>query len=197
MPEHRAREHHRNRVQETLREEIGVIIDGELSDPRIGSATVTEVVLQPGGKSGHVYIAVTGDEAAENNTLEGLVAARGYIRSELLERMGVRHLPELSFHIDRAVALCRDLDVDATGIGDSTVKVYTGPWRRDVIRERGAVATTLEDVMARTATSKSQLFHYFPDGKEQLLLAVAEQEAALVLSDQQPYLSQLTSWTAW
>ena len=37
MPEHRAREHHRNRVQETLREEIGVIIDGELSDPRIGS----------------------------------------------------------------------------------------------------------------------------------------------------------------
>ena len=65
------------------------------------------------------------------------------------------------------------------------------------IRIRGAVATTLEDVMARTATSKSQLFHYFPDGKDQLLLAVAEQEAALVLSDQQPYLSQLTSWAAW
>ena len=65
------------------------------------------------------------------------------------------------------------------------------------IRVRGAVATTLEDVMARTATSKSQLFHYFPDGKDQLLLAVAEQEAALVLSDQQPYLSQLTSWAAW
>ncbi len=102
MPEHRAREHHRNRVQETLREEIGVIIDGELSDPRIASATVTEVVLQPGGKSGHVYVAVTGDEAAERDTLEGLMAARGYIRSELLERMGVRHLPELSFHIDRS-----------------------------------------------------------------------------------------------
>lgn len=102
MPEHRAREHHRNRVQETLREQIGVIIDGELSDPRIASATVTEVVLQPGGKSGHVYIAVTGDDAAEQGTLEGLMAARGYIRSELLERMGVRHLPELAFHIDRS-----------------------------------------------------------------------------------------------
>ncbi len=102
MPEHRAREHHRNRVQETLREEIGVIIDGELSDPRIGSATVTEVTLEPGGKSGHVYIAVEGDEAEEDRTLEGLMAARGYIRSELLERMGVRHLPELSFHIDRS-----------------------------------------------------------------------------------------------
>jgi AcrR family transcriptional regulator len=65
------------------------------------------------------------------------------------------------------------------------------------IRANGAVATTLDDVMARTGTSKSQLFHYFPDGKEQLLLAVAEQEAARVLSDQQPQLSQLTSWAAW
>ena len=45
------------------------------------------------------------------------------------------------------------------------------------IRVNGAVATTLDDVMAHTGTSKSQLFHYFPRGKEQLLLAVAEQEA--------------------
>ncbi|MDT5017279.1 MAG: hypothetical protein QOD39_3439, partial [Mycobacterium sp.] len=43
----------------------------------------------------------------------------------------------------------------------------------------------------------SQLFHYFPDGKEQLLLAVAEQEAQTVLDDQQPYLGALTSWAAW
>ena len=46
-------------------------------------------------------------------------------------------------------------------------------------------------------TSKSQLFHYFPDGKEQLLLAVAEHEAQMVLDDQQPYLGELTSWAAW
>ncbi|MDT5155144.1 MAG: hypothetical protein QOI01_6877 [Mycobacterium sp.] len=65
------------------------------------------------------------------------------------------------------------------------------------IRVNGALATTLEDVMTHTGTSKSQLFHYFPHGKEQLLLAVAEQEAARVISDQQPYLSGLTSWAAW
>jgi AcrR family transcriptional regulator len=65
------------------------------------------------------------------------------------------------------------------------------------LQAHGAVATTLEDVMARTGTSKSQLFHYFPRGKDQLLLAVAEQEAARVISDQQPHLSHLTSWAAW
>jgi ribosome-binding factor A len=110
MPEHRARDHHRNRVQESLREEIGVIIDGELHDPRIGSTTVTEVALEPGGKSGHVYIAVTGDESEEDRTLEGLRAARGYIRSQLLERLGVRHLPELSFHLDRSEKINARMD---------------------------------------------------------------------------------------
>jgi vancomycin permeability regulator SanA len=53
-----------------------------------------------------------------------------------------------SFHIDRAVALCRTLGVDATGIGDSTVKIYTGPWRRDVIRERGANVKAILDVVS-------------------------------------------------
>jgi AcrR family transcriptional regulator len=65
------------------------------------------------------------------------------------------------------------------------------------IRERGLAVATLDDIMARTSTSKSQLFHYFPDGKEQLLLAVAQHEAQMVLDDQQPHLGALTSWAAW
>jgi AcrR family transcriptional regulator len=65
------------------------------------------------------------------------------------------------------------------------------------IRARGVGVTTLDDIRARTRTSKSQLFHYFPGGKEQLLLAVAEREARRVLDDQQPHLGALTSWAAW
>jgi|SRR5882757_1203708 len=65
------------------------------------------------------------------------------------------------------------------------------------IREHGVATTTLDDVGVRTRTSKSQLFHYFPEGKEQLLLAVAEHEAALVIADQQPQLGKLDSWRAW
>ncbi|MFF7248024.1 TetR/AcrR family transcriptional regulator [Embleya sp. NPDC008237] len=65
------------------------------------------------------------------------------------------------------------------------------------IRAQGVFSLRLEDVMARTATSKSQLFHYFPDGKDELLLAVARQEAARVIDDQQPELGSLTSWAAW
>ncbi len=67
----------------------------------------------------------------------------------------------------------------------------------EVIRDLGVAAATLDDVRARTGTSKSQLFHYFPGGKEDLLLAVAGFEADRVLDDQEPFLSDLHSWEAW
>lgn len=106
MPEHRARKHHQDRVAEALRDEIGVMIEGELSDPRIDFCHVSEVALNPGGKSARVYITV--DSAAkdigkaEEETIAGLEAAKGYIRHELKERMGVRHVPELTFLADRS-----------------------------------------------------------------------------------------------
>ena len=106
MPEHRGRKHHQDRVAETLREEISAMIEGELSDPRIGFCYVSEVVLNAGGKSARVYVAVDDAvpdiERAEADTLAGLEAAKGYIRFELKERMGVRHVPDLSFLADRS-----------------------------------------------------------------------------------------------
>ena len=106
MPEHRGRKHHQDRVAETLRLEIGAMIEGELSDPRIDFCYVSEVALNPGGKSARVYIAVDSSvkdiAKAEAETIAGLEAAKGYIRFELKERMGVRHVPELTFLADRS-----------------------------------------------------------------------------------------------
>ncbi|MBP5934932.1 TetR/AcrR family transcriptional regulator [Streptomyces acidiscabies] len=67
----------------------------------------------------------------------------------------------------------------------------------EVLRELGVAHATLDDIRGRTGTSKSQLFHYFPDGKDELLLAVARFEAEQVLEDQQPFLGRLNSWEAW
>jgi ribosome-binding factor A len=78
------------------------MLEGELSDPRIAPSYVTDVVLAPGGKSARIYVAVHGTEQEEESTLAGLMTARGYIRSQLRERMGVRHVPDLTFAIDRS-----------------------------------------------------------------------------------------------
>jgi ribosome-binding factor A len=110
MPEQRARKYHQDRVAETLREELGAMIEGELSDPRISFAYVSQVVLNPGGKSAQVWIAVDGGLEAEENTVQGLMAARGYIKHELLERTGKRRVPDLVFHIDRSAKMKARID---------------------------------------------------------------------------------------
>src|SRR6201996_2389729 len=110
MAEQRGRQHHRDRVASTFSEEITVMLEGELSDPRIAPCHVTEVVLAPGGKSCRVFIAVLGGEKEEQSTLEGLMAARAYIRTEIRDRMGVRHVPELTFVIDRSKKIGARMD---------------------------------------------------------------------------------------
>jgi ribosome-binding factor A len=110
MPEQRARKYHQDRVAGTLRDEITAMIEGELSDPRIAFAYVSQVALNPGGKSALVYITVDGSTKEEEETLAALMDARGYIRHELLERTGKRHIPDLSFHIDRSEKMKARID---------------------------------------------------------------------------------------
>jgi ribosome-binding factor A len=100
--EHRARQHHVERLGEALREEIAALIEGELGDPRIGLATVTEVQMAPDGRAAHVLVAVVGDEHEAERTLQGLTAARNFVRREVGERLQLRHPPELYFRLDRS-----------------------------------------------------------------------------------------------
>jgi ribosome-binding factor A len=100
--ERRGVQYHRGRVGEALREEIETLVEGELADPRIGLVSVTSVHVAPDGRSAEVWVNVEGDDTDADQSLEGLEAAREYIRHELVERLRIRHAPELYFRLDRA-----------------------------------------------------------------------------------------------
>lgn len=102
MPEQRGKQHHMQRMGEALKEEIGAIIEGELGDPRIALCTVSEIVMSPDRKSVRVFLQVQGDEREAAQTVTAVNAAKGYIRHELLDRLGVRHVPDLIFLLDKA-----------------------------------------------------------------------------------------------
>jgi len=100
--EKRGLKHHRGRVGEALREEIETLVEGELADPRIGLVSVTAVHVADDGRSAEVWVNVEGDDAEADRSLEGLEAAKEYIRHELVERLRIRRAPELYFRLDRA-----------------------------------------------------------------------------------------------
>jgi ribosome-binding factor A len=100
--ERRGQKYHRERLGEALREEIETILEGELSDPRIGLVNVSEVHLAPDSRSARVMVVVAGDDTQAQETMEGLRAAGGYVRRELVERLHLRRAPELLFILDRS-----------------------------------------------------------------------------------------------
>jgi AcrR family transcriptional regulator len=63
----------------------------------------------------------------------------------------------------------------------------------ELIAERGAAATSLDDVRAATSASKSQLYHYFGD-KRGLVAAVVDYQCATVLGLQARALASVASW---
>ncbi|HEY4276723.1 MAG TPA: TetR family transcriptional regulator [Conexibacter sp.] len=62
----------------------------------------------------------------------------------------------------------------------------------ELIRAKGVAATTLDEVRAASATSKSQLYHHFPD-KEALVHEVISLQARAVLDHHGQQLQRLSS----
>jgi AcrR family transcriptional regulator len=65
----------------------------------------------------------------------------------------------------------------------------------DLVFERGAVALSLDEILAVTGTSKSQLYHYFAD-RSDLIRAVVARQGERVLDLQRPLLGDVDGWEA-
>ena len=103
--ERRSQKHHRERLSEAVREEIETILEGELSDPRIGLVNVSGVIMAEDSRSARILVNVQGDDEETGRTMEGLEAAKGFVRRELAERLRLRKAPELFFQLDRSQQL--------------------------------------------------------------------------------------------
>lgn len=92
-----------NRVAEQIKKELGIILQREMKDPRIGFITVTGVEVTNDLSIAKVYISVMGNEDQQNETLKALEKAQGFLRSELGSRIQMRYIPELNFKIDHSI----------------------------------------------------------------------------------------------
>jgi ribosome-binding factor A len=88
------------RVSEALREELGEMISYELSDPRIGEAVVTEVLVSPDMRHAQVRLHLTARQDEQQETIRALDGARHFLRRQLAERLNLFRVPELHFEAD-------------------------------------------------------------------------------------------------
>lgn len=92
------------RVNALLREEIGGVLAGELSDPRLSPMTsVTRVDVSRDLSFAKVYVSVLGNEKEKAEALQALKTASGFVHRAIRPNLRMRNVPRLAFYLDETI----------------------------------------------------------------------------------------------
>lgn len=113
-----------DRIDEQLRQEIGAILAKDISDPRIGFATITDVETVPDLSHAKIWVSVIGQPEERRATARALRHALPFIRRQLGTRLHLRRIPELHLELDetaergtRVLKLLEELEAGRTPEG--------------------------------------------------------------------------------
>ena len=96
------------RVADQIQRDLAELIARELKDRRVGMVTINAVEVTPDYAHAKVYFSLlTGDPV---ETLEGLNAAAGFLRSGLFKRLHIHTVPTLHFVFDRTTERAADMN---------------------------------------------------------------------------------------
>lgn len=90
------------RAEETVKREIGHILDRKVQDPRIGMVTVTRVELSDDFRYAKVHVSFMGDGPEREEALRHLRKAVKFVRGELAHSLRMRVSPFLTFVLDES-----------------------------------------------------------------------------------------------
>ncbi len=86
-----------------IREAISDLLQREVADPRLDFVSITDVETSADLRQAHVYVSFLGDSQNQEQNLKVLRKAGGFIRRHLGERVYLRYVPDLTFHLDSAM----------------------------------------------------------------------------------------------
>ena len=92
-----------DRINQLIKEEVSLLLQRELKDPRLGFVTVTEVETTSDLRLAKIFVSVLGSEEQWTASLAALASAKGFIRSWLRGHLDLRTTPTLEFRADRSM----------------------------------------------------------------------------------------------
>ncbi len=98
-----------DRVADSLRKELSVLLMREVRDPRVALATISRVQVARDLGHARIWISVLGDEQTRQQTMEGIEHAKGFLRTQIGRRLKLRVTPELAFELDRGAEYLQDM----------------------------------------------------------------------------------------
>jgi ribosome-binding factor A len=91
------------RIAEQIQHLIGELIERRVKDPRLALISITSVKTSPTLREATIYVSAAGGAAVKTEVLSGLEHAKGYLRSQVGQRLKLRNAPELFFRWDESL----------------------------------------------------------------------------------------------
>ena len=92
------------RTAEQIRLVLSTLVQRDINDPRLQDITITAVDIDRELKYADIYVVALGDDEREQEVMEALRGASGYMRRELASSLTLRTAPHLHFHWDPSLA---------------------------------------------------------------------------------------------
>lgn len=93
----------RQQVADLIRDEVSEILTYEIKDPRLGMVSITRVEMSPDLRYATIFASIYANEDEQQDALNALSGASGYIRRLLAPRLRIRHIPTLTFRLDTSM----------------------------------------------------------------------------------------------
>ncbi len=90
------------RVGGLIQRRLSILLQREISDPRLKMATITGVNMSRDLKIARIHFTVSGGRANKDEAVDGFNSARGFVKRTLAGQLGLRYMPELKFFYDES-----------------------------------------------------------------------------------------------
>src|SRR5689334_8767073 len=90
----------KRRIEAEIQRVLSELIAREVKDPRVGSVTITAVVVAADMGTARVYFTPFASIHPPEEVRVGLTHAGGFLRGEVGRRLRLRHAPRLEFIFD-------------------------------------------------------------------------------------------------
>jgi len=89
------------KISDRIKQEISeMLVTGQINDPRIGSVFITDVTVDRELYFANIYVSALDGQEESASILEGLEHAKGFLRSNLADKIDLRTFPKLRFFWD-------------------------------------------------------------------------------------------------
>ena len=91
-----------DRVCGQIHKVLSDVLLKRIKDPRLKSATITDVKMSRDLRIARIYFTTTGNKKSVEEAIEGFKSAIGYVKRTLAGQLGLRYMPELRFFYDES-----------------------------------------------------------------------------------------------